>query len=136
MSTITFTPGAGAALVFDNAASPPSYRWTEFREEPSGPRLREFTYPLIDGADAICLGAAPREFVQAGALLAATESALGTMQAALRAAASGSTGTLSVRGGAQSFANTLLAAVRFFEHGPAGANHLVRYELRWRQLSP
>jgi hypothetical protein len=136
MSTIVFTPAAGAALVFDNAASPPSWGWDAFREEPAGPRLREFSYPGIDGADAVLLGAAPREFVQIGRLFAAGAAALGAMQAALRAAANGVAGTLSVRGGAQSFANTLLLAVRFTDGGSDAAAHWARYELRWRQLVP
>lgn len=136
MSTITFTPSSGAALVFDGSLAAPSFGWDSFREEPSGPRLREFTFPGIGGAAAVVLGAAPRQFTQAGRLLAASESELASMRSALRAAASGSAGALSVRGGAESFPNTLLVSVRFTAHGRDAAGHWARYELGWRQLSP
>jgi len=135
MTTITFTPYGQAALVFDNAAAPPSYRWSLFREVRTGPRLREFSYPRLDGADAVLLGSGPREFVQEGMLVAASESALATMMAAVRTAASGASGPLVVRG-TQTLGNTVLAAVSFFGHGRAGANYAVRYALRYRQLAP
>lgn len=136
MSSIVFSRPGRAALVFEDSAEPPACRWSSFEELPGGPRLREFSYPGIDGADALRLGAAPREFLQRGLLLAADESGLATLAAAVRAAADGAAGTLAVRGGAETFSGAVLASARFFDHGRADGSFIVRYELRWKQLAP
>jgi len=135
VSSITFAHPDGTLAFADSSTSPPCARWTAFAERPRERRRREFAYPGADGVEQMRLGAGAQEFEMEGYLIAASESALAALKTTMRARADGRTGTLSVRGSAESFPDVELAELRFLEHA-VGSKHLESFRIVWRSLRP
>jgi len=135
VSQIVFSHPAGALTFEDSSAEPPCARWTAFSERPRALRRREFAYPGADGVEQMLLGAGAQELEMEGYLIAGSESGLAALKAAIRARADGRTGTLAVRGSAESFADVELIEARFLEHA-AGEYLLESFRITWRSLGP
>lgn len=128
----TYTPSGGAAISITVGTEVP-------RQQGASARFRWFTYSGVNGRDGIKLGEDGRSLELTGWIESTSETNLATALEALGTAAKlGVIGTLSIRGGADSWTTVVIdEAPELLEHlplQPDGATIAQRVRLHFQEL--